>query len=275
MVDLGTAGMSRASGLSLKALRLYEANGLLLPASVDDVTGYRRYGEAEVARGRSIRSLRDAGMPLAGVRDLLDAPSDRLRAGLSAWWADERAAFARRGRLVDEVADATARAALDPHAAAEAASRVRVVHRPEQRVASITRVVEQSELVPTGLADVILLRRHLAEQGAAPLDAHQFVFHEPVGSGLPGRVETVVPYVASCDPAVEIVLSVQPATALAAIDVTAPELVYPELLRFYDAVTTAAEHLGGPLGPPREIYEHPWSTAPGAVVVTIAVPVDA
>lgn len=36
--------MSRASGLSLKALRLYDANGLLVPARVDPATGYRSYG---------------------------------------------------------------------------------------------------------------------------------------------------------------------------------------------------------------------------------------
>ncbi|KQM82857.1 MerR family transcriptional regulator [Agromyces sp. Leaf222] len=273
MRELGTGELSRASGLSLKALRVYEASGLLLPASVDPVTGYRRYGEAELARARSIQALRLVGMPLALVHEMLDASPDRLRGDLTAWWSAERAAFAERSHVVDVVADDAARSHLDRAAASAVAARVRVVHRDGQKVASITRVVEQGDLVPTSIADVIALRRHLAEQGARPLDAHHLIFHEPVGFGLPGRVEAAVPYSGSCDPAGEIVLRMQPATSLVAIEVTAAELVYPALLRFYDALARAADRHGGAAGAPRELYERPWSTDAGAVVATIATPI--
>lgn len=43
---LSSGEMSRASGLSAKALRLYHANGLLVPARVDEATGYRGYAAA-------------------------------------------------------------------------------------------------------------------------------------------------------------------------------------------------------------------------------------
>ncbi|MET4157390.1 MerR family transcriptional regulator [Agromyces sp. PvR057] len=273
MRELGTGGMSRASGLSLKALRVYEASGLLVPASVDPATGYRRYGEAELARARSIQALRRIGVPLARVHELLDAPPDRLRGDLASWWSAERAAFAERSQVVDVVADDASRAHLDPTAASADAARVRVVHRDEQKVASITRLVEQADLVPTSIADVIALRRHLAEQGARPVDAHHLVFHEPVGFGLPGRIESAVPYAGSCDPVGEIVLRAEPATSLVAIEVTAAELVYPSLLRFYDALGRAAEQHGGAAGAPRELYERPWSTVPGDLVATIATPI--
>ncbi|MGI9822517.1 MerR family transcriptional regulator [Agromyces sp. Marseille-Q5079] len=275
MHELGTGEMSRASGLSLKALRLYEADGLLVPASVDPVTGYRRYGEAELARARSIQALRRVGMPLARVRELLDAPPDSVRRELTAWWAAERAAFARRSQVVDVVAETASNEHLDTLTVAAAAvgDRVRVDHRDGRMLASITRVVEQTELVPTIIADVIALRRQLAEQGAQPGDAHQVVFHEPVGFDLPGRIETAVPYEGRADPVGEVVLRAEPAMGFAAVDVTADELAYPALLRFYDAVHRAAELRGGATGAPRELYERPWSTVPGEIVATIAVPI--
>ncbi|WP_169513522.1 MerR family transcriptional regulator [Agromyces italicus] len=274
MQTLGTGEMSRASGLSLKALRLYAASGLLVPAEVDARTGYRRYGEAELARARSIQALRRVGLPLRRVRELIDAPPERLRAELAVWWSAERSAFARRSQVVDVVTEVSVQPELHGSAASSALdARVRVVHRAAQKTASITRVVEQSELVPTTIADVIALRHHLARPDAGPLAAHQLIFHEPVGMALPGRIETAVPYAGSCDPAGEIVLRAVPAGAFVAIDVTAEELVYPALLRFYDVIARAAERHGGALGAPRELYEQPWSTAPGDVVATIATPI--
>jgi DNA-binding transcriptional MerR regulator len=273
MHELGTGEMSRASGLSLKALRLYEADGLLVPASVDPVTGYRRYGEAELARARSIQALRRVGMPLARVRELLDAPPDSVRRELTLWWAAERAAFARRSQVVDVVAGTASQEHLAALAAAAVGERVRIEHRDERRLASITRVVEQHELMPSIIADVIALRRQLADQGAHPGEAHQVLFHEPVGFDLPGRIETAVPYEGRADPVGEVVLRAEPVMRFAAVDVTAEELAYPALLRFYDAVHRAAEHRGGATGAPRELYERPWSTVPGEIVATIAVPV--
>ena len=38
---------SRLAGASVKALRLYDKLGVLRPASVDFVTGYRRFGISE------------------------------------------------------------------------------------------------------------------------------------------------------------------------------------------------------------------------------------
>ncbi|MFF2275340.1 MerR family transcriptional regulator [Agromyces sp. NPDC058126] len=271
---LGTGEMSRASGLSLKALRLYEANGLLVPAEVDARTGYRRFGEAELARARSIQALRRVGLPLDRVRELIDAPPERLRAELAAWWSAERSAFARRSQVVDVVADASGLELVDDAASAAVAARVRVVRREAQKTASITRVVEQAELVPTTIGDVIALRHHLAAHDARPLATHQLILHEPVGFALPGRVESAVPYTGTCDPVGDIVLRAEPATTYVAVDVAADELVYPALLRFYDAIARAAERHGGPLGPPRELYERPWSTVPGDVVATIATPVN-
>ena len=62
-----------AAGTTPRALRLYEANGLLPPPR-RTVTGQRVYGPREVTRLRVIRQLLDLGLTVADLRDR----SDRL-----------------------------------------------------------------------------------------------------------------------------------------------------------------------------------------------------
>lgn len=50
--------LARRSGLSLKALRLYDELGLLRPHTVDAVTGYRHYRPEQAERARRIGLLR-------------------------------------------------------------------------------------------------------------------------------------------------------------------------------------------------------------------------
>jgi DNA polymerase III sliding clamp (beta) subunit (PCNA family) len=75
---------ARRAGLSVSALRFYGDRGLLPPASVDPDTGYRAYGEHEVAVAVTIRDLRRLGMPLTGVAAYLGAAPARRQALLDA-----------------------------------------------------------------------------------------------------------------------------------------------------------------------------------------------
>jgi DNA-binding transcriptional MerR regulator len=60
--------MARDSGLSVSALRFYDGAGVLAPASVDPVSGYRRYAPDQLGEARLLARLRRTGMPLADVR---------------------------------------------------------------------------------------------------------------------------------------------------------------------------------------------------------------
>ena len=89
---LGIGELARASGLPVSALRFYDGAGVLVPASVDARTGYRRYGTDQVRTARLVARLRRVGMPLADVRALLagadpgpvlDAHLARLEGGLA------------------------------------------------------------------------------------------------------------------------------------------------------------------------------------------------
>ncbi|WP_308257989.1 MerR family DNA-binding transcriptional regulator [Pseudonocardia lacus] len=61
-----TAGEFQAvTGLSAKALRLYAERGILVPASVDPDSRYRRYRRSQVRHGVIVDLLRRAQVPLA------------------------------------------------------------------------------------------------------------------------------------------------------------------------------------------------------------------
>ncbi|WP_328444692.1 MerR family DNA-binding transcriptional regulator [Streptomyces sp. NBC_00386] len=104
--------MARDSGLSVSALRFYDRGGVLVPAWVDPVSGYRWYGPGQLDEARLLARLRRAAMPLADirlvlagwssadtdlVRKLLEAHVRRLEAGL----ADARDEFSTLRALLE------------------------------------------------------------------------------------------------------------------------------------------------------------------------------
>ncbi|MFG2951663.1 DNA polymerase III subunit beta family protein [Streptomyces adustus] len=64
---------AQRTGLTASALRFYADSGLLSPAEVDPVSGYRYYCADQVVRATALRRLREIAMPLAAVEAVLDA----------------------------------------------------------------------------------------------------------------------------------------------------------------------------------------------------------
>ena len=92
MLRIGT--FSRRGRVSVKALRHYEAIGLLKPAHVDGATGYRYYEPSQLDDLHRLMVLRALGLPLERIRVLLqDDPSPELMRHLL---AERRATVARR-----------------------------------------------------------------------------------------------------------------------------------------------------------------------------------
>ena len=84
---------ARLSGLSPRALRLYDEVGILAPAATSLTTGYRYYSRDQLAVARRIRELRRLDFPLAEIRALLATPEPGVaRAQLAA----HRAALERQ-----------------------------------------------------------------------------------------------------------------------------------------------------------------------------------
>ena len=102
-MELLTIGaFARASRLSPKALRLYDSLGLLTPAHVDEVSGYRFYRPDQLERARLVAWLRRLGMPLARIRvvcDLAAGAPDQAAGQIAAYWAETEAEVASRRDL--------------------------------------------------------------------------------------------------------------------------------------------------------------------------------
>src|SRR5690349_5623559 len=64
--------------LSAQALRFYHAEGLLVPAGIDERTGYRSYAFEQVEQAMMITLLRNAGMAVKVVRQALDEPDQAV-----------------------------------------------------------------------------------------------------------------------------------------------------------------------------------------------------
>lgn len=68
---------SRITGLTVKALRHYQEEGLLIPQWIDEETGYRYYDDTSFDEACRIRTLRELGLSLQEIRPLLQgAPTD-------------------------------------------------------------------------------------------------------------------------------------------------------------------------------------------------------
>ena len=94
---LSIGAFALLSGLSVTALRHYDEVGVLRPASVDPLTGYRRYRPEQVDRARMVCALRGVDLPIEALRDVLDHPDgDRLRTVL----AEHRGRLEARARAL-------------------------------------------------------------------------------------------------------------------------------------------------------------------------------
>ncbi len=63
---------ARFGGISVRTLRHYDEIGLLPPATVDPDTGYRGYSAAQLGRLNRIMALKELGLTLTQVKQLLD-----------------------------------------------------------------------------------------------------------------------------------------------------------------------------------------------------------
>src|SRR5262245_10081207 len=66
---------SRITGLTVKTLRFYHEEGLLLPTSIDEDSGYRYYDASLVELARTIAFLKSLNFSLAEIKALLEKAS--------------------------------------------------------------------------------------------------------------------------------------------------------------------------------------------------------
>ena len=98
MKEISIGEFARRSRLSLKALRLYDERGVLVPSRVDQTSGYRYYDTAQLEQARLVVMLRQLQMPLTAIKELLARdPADAAERVAEHWRDAEAAHDARRG----------------------------------------------------------------------------------------------------------------------------------------------------------------------------------
>ncbi|MFE7370974.1 MerR family transcriptional regulator [Streptomyces anulatus] len=104
--ELVTIGeFARLSRLSAKALRRYDELGLLRPALVDPVNGYRYYDPAQVEGARLVAWLRRIGMPLSRIGRIVALDAGAAAVEIRAYWARVEAETAARRDLAMYLVD--------------------------------------------------------------------------------------------------------------------------------------------------------------------------
>lgn len=253
--ELGRGAFSRRSGLSVKALRLYERSGLLVPRRVAG-NGYRFYGSEQVAAAERVRALRLLGMPLSVVEQVVGA-GPREGAGLvRTWWrAQEQVAESRRA-MVEQVCalvEGGKWAGAEPEGFEVGVERVS--GRP---VAGVRVRVSRQDLVEGYLGAAAWLRRVLAGQGAVADEQTWVVYHQtPTPDGW-AWVEVVVPYTGVAHPEGEMVLRWDPGGLWWVAPVRRRDCFHPRIMGAYAALREALSGAGTEEGVVREVYLRPW-----------------
>lgn len=151
---------SRLTYLSVKTLRYYHEIELLEPASVDPVSGYRRYSTTQVEQAHLIRRLRDLDMPMPEIRAVLAAPDRAARdAALAAHLERMEAELLRTRDVV-----ASLRALLSPRSPIDVQYRVI----PEFTALTVRALVCRTEIDQWCGAVFPRLDELLANAGVAP-----------------------------------------------------------------------------------------------------------
>ena len=80
---------SKITGLTIKTLRFYHDRGVLLPAWVDEQTGYRYYDARQIDKARIITQLRSLEFALEQIGEMLKNCDDEPTSSTS-WSGSER-----------------------------------------------------------------------------------------------------------------------------------------------------------------------------------------
>ncbi|MFI9010070.1 MerR family transcriptional regulator [Actinosynnema sp. NPDC053489] len=264
---LGIGEFARRSRLSVKALRLYERQGLLRPVEVDPGNGYRRYGEEQLATARLVALLRRLDMPLADVARIVAAPEAGRADLLAGYWAgvEHRVAVQRGLAAHLRVVLSGGKGLLEMY-------EVEQREVPEQVVLTEQRHLLQPALVEWLRSSLDRLVRAAGEHGGASA-APFVVYHGEVNEDSDGPVEACVP-IAAAEPPDGVAARVEPAHREAYVRLTKAQVAFPQILSAYDAVAAWIKENGHAVhDAPREVYFADFAAAgPDDEVCDIAFP---
>jgi DNA-binding transcriptional MerR regulator len=99
--EVSIGEFARRSHLSAKALRLYDKRRVLVPARVDEVSGYRYYDVAQLEAARFVSMLRQLDLSLAAIRKLVACDPADAADQIAAHWRKVESTHGARRELAD------------------------------------------------------------------------------------------------------------------------------------------------------------------------------
>ena len=262
----------RRTGLSHKALRLYDVSGLLPPAQVDPSNGYRLYDEEQLERARRISVLRQLDVPLTTIAEVLAGSDEEALIRLDRWWAAEEATTAARRATLEYLRDRLSRSGSPGLAPRPVLTR----DVPATKIATIRSDTDQQSLIGVIVTSTDEICRYLASAGATPTGESWVIYHGAVTPEAEATVEVCVPFDGLVDPSGSIAIRVEPAHREAYCTITMDECVYPRIMLAYDLVSDWVRSAAvATAGPPCEVYRPNCNLIPrDQPAVDIAQPIE-
>lgn len=240
---------ARRSRLSPKALRLYAANGVLVPNEIDGTNGYRWYHQDQLRDARLVRMLRRVGMPLALVTQVLNAPHEDRQSLVDAYWAEVERRVTYQRELVGHLSG-TLSGGRDSYPMHEIKTR----EVPEQIVLTEQKHVNAANLPAWIVAAATRQLDEFAKRGGQ-VGPSLVIYHGEVNEDSDGPVEVCLPISALMSSSTSLPSRIEPAHREAFTTVTRAQVRYPDIVSAYDAVERWISENGKTVtGPPREVY---------------------
>ncbi len=265
LMSIGVFG-SR-SGLSMRALRLYDQQGVLSPDHIDPGNGYRWYRERQLYAARLIVLLRHLDMPLSDVAEFVAVTPDKALERLDTYWERIEKRVSGQRRLVELLRISIAGGDPGPSDFDIAERYVpEQIVLPESRHVHLTEMEDWLQDTKTRLTD--------AADAAGIRSGRLFViFHGEVSQDSDGPIEVCVPIRGTPPDGAR----VEPAHHEVFLTVTRAQFDMPQILSAYDAIERWVDANGRvATGAPREIYfdsVDPHTATPDQPVCEVARPV--
>ena len=149
--EVSIGEFARRSRLSIKALRLYDKRGVLMPARVDEASGYRYYDVAQLEDAHFVAMLRQLDFRLATIRKLVACDPVDAADQIAAHWRKVESAHDARRELADYLVN---RLSGKSYVMYEVATR----EIPERRVLCLKRNVDEKGAWALGKEFIAILR---------------------------------------------------------------------------------------------------------------------
>ncbi|MEI5099383.1 MerR family transcriptional regulator [Streptomyces sp. PmtG] len=276
---LSIGAFARLTRLSAKALRLYDRQGLLTPAHVDEATGYRYYLPEQVERARTVALLRRLDMPLARISDLVRLDGERAADALGGYWTSVEERHAGQRTLVDYLRGRLSGRSSTVYGSFE----VKTVEVPGTAVLCETRHLFNEDL-PPWIDDAIGRLERAADVCGGATAAPFVIYHAEVTEESDGPAEACVPvadldaaraWVAAQGRGRDLTARAEPGYRMAYVRITKAQVAYPQIVAAFDAVEEWIAREGlSQAGPCREVYFTDFDAAgPDDQVCDVAYPV--